>query len=428
MNGLALSGPQRPDGTPAAMWRMADPRLLAPPRTPWVTRPAVFIAGLLATGVAAGAAWRYDPPDTIVTTRIVAEGEDDAAARAALDVAAQPWLLAPGNPAQLENAGRTLVLTAREPDFAAAARRIQSVADAVMNHPAAPPAPPATPSTDLRGQLLADRARLQAAMDAAQAQMVATSTALTEVVRDLAGGRAEAARMTNRDALDKGASMLADLQLERLDMLGKYRADFPGIAELDDRIQSLKAFLADEQRRVDAAVAHPATHVDPALSAEQDRLHGEQGELVDRESLLSVQLSHVERGLAAILPLAATQAAVAAPAPVLVQGATTSALAENARFAIVSGIAGLGLALAALAALLVPKRRKAPELPPYSILLQPTQAALQHWAATAPPVFQLPLPTGEGRGGAGQGSAGFSSLRNASAGEGRAARGRRVKP
>ena len=381
------------------MWRVVDPKLLAPGRASWAFRLVVFFAVLLLAGLASGAVWRYDPPETIVTTRIVADGDDEPAARAALADAAQPWLLAPGRPALLEDAGRILVLTARDPDRAAAARRAQSMADAVLNHPvdqAAPPLPPA--STDLRGALLADRGRLQAAMDAAQAQRVATSVALTEVVRDLAEGRAEAGRMTNRDALDKGASMLADLQLQRLDMLGKYRADFPGIGELDDRIQALKAFLADEQRRVDAAVAHPAGHADPALAAEQDRLNGEQGQLQDREALLSVQLGNVQRSLAAILPAAVPSAAIAASSPMLVQGATISALAENARFVIVAGITALGFALAALAALLLPKRRPSPELPPYSILLQPTQAALQHWAATPPTNLSSPSPYGRGSG------------------------------
>ncbi len=385
-----------------AVWRVVDAAPFQPRRSRrggWLAS-GVFCLGLLATGGAAVAVWNVTGPDTIVRTRVLADGAAAISGRAALSEVALRLAGAAGRSATLQDGGETLVISERDRDPAEARRRSASLVDAILNAPvAAVPAPPQPASPD--AALRTERARLAAASDSLQARANAVSASLTDLARDIASaGRPEAERKPSRDTLDKGNAALADLQLQRLQLASKYQDTYPAVVALDGQIRTLRVFLMDEAHRVEARppAAEPTTAV---LTAERERLTNELAELGNRRGLVEASLAKLDRRLAS-LPAAASapDQKVAAFPPVLITTATTSVTAADERPFTIQVIAAVGLALSLFAAACARLGRR--DRHPHSLLLeQVTGARLEgsdrHLALQAEQPAWSPTRFGPGR-------------------------------
>ncbi len=374
-----------------AVWRV-----VAPARPRRYLPAGVFGLGLLVTGCGVAAAWDAMQPDTVVHTRIVADGASDAAGRAALSELALRLAGAADRPAALQEGGEALVVTARDRDPAAARERSGSLVDAILNaSPAWVPTPagqaPAPPA-DRPG---AGRARLAAAIDAIDARSAAVSAALTALVHDAASAsRSTAERKPGRETLDKGNAALADLELQRLQLVTKYQDTYPAVVALDGQIRSLRVFLMDEAHRIEPR----ATAADPAealLSNERERLLAEASQLSERRRVAVADLATADRRLAVLPPVVAAAAASATVVPpVLVAAATTSfTRTDDARLTIVPAIAAAGLVLSAALALCV---RRRPKAPPHAVVLEPLPVGMLAAAGlrTLGAAVHLPLDDG----------------------------------
>lgn len=318
----------------------------------WLRRLAYSAAVLGATAAGCAAIWRAYPPGVTVQARIMPDPADTSDSRVALANAA----LRIGQPAaRLAAGGQELVLSAHEPTMPEAQRQAQSMVDALLNTQPAPASlPPVPPVPDDRGPLRAERASLQAAIDAADQRAAALSQSLTGLARDLsASGRIAADRRPGREVLQKAEAALAEATLQRIQLQSRYQDDFPAIVALDVQIKRLRSFLADEQRRLDTPPG-----ADPVLTAERDRLRAEQTLVDERRKGLVASLAAVDQSLGAPAPVAVVAAAAAPPA-VLLQGAMTAAPDPDLRQAILPPLALGGVFLAGLAALL-PRRRAVP--------------------------------------------------------------------
>ena len=330
-------------------------------------RVLVSCLGLPLTAAAAVGAWFLFWPATLVQVRIVAD-LGGPTGRAALAEAALRMDTGPDRPATLEDAGDALVIAVTHEDAAVARRRARSAADLVLNlrlaataaQPQPAPAPhPPEPRSANRNALLADQSRLQAALEATDRNAAAASASLTGVIRDIAGGlRIAAERKGGRETLDKGTAALAELQLQRIQVLSRYQDDFPAIVALDGQIHRLRGFLVDETRRIEASRT-PGDPSDPVLGAERDRLRGELARLNDRRATLGVELAAATSSLDAIPPETITPepapAPVATPVPILIEAATTIATGPDHRWLAVYATATAGLMLV-VAAWFKPRR------------------------------------------------------------------------
>ncbi len=359
-----------------AMWRIVDPGQYqpAPPhRRDWAWRTGVFSLGIVITTAAAAGVWQYTAPDTIVRTRIVADGAGDNSGRAALSDVALRLAGAADRPVSLQEGGEALVVTSQAHDPDQARQRSTSLVDAILNAPVSLSPAPLAPEQPVgpRATLRAEHARLAAAADAVDARMIAVSTSLAALARDIAASsRAAADHRPGRDTLDKGAAALADLQLKRLQLVTKYQDTYPAVLVMDVQIHDLQKFLSDEAHRVEGHAPAPDP-ADALLAGERDRLQAELAQLDNRRRELATKIGSLDRQLA-LLPATtvASTGPVAAPAPVLIATATTMFPDADARLTTVPAIAALGLVLSSLAALLPRRRRSLSALPP-GLLLEP---------------------------------------------------------
>ncbi len=361
---------------PLALWQ-PPPR---PGGRAWPHRAGVFCLGVLATACLSAWLWQSGRPDTVVRTRIVADGGSGPAARTALAAAAMAFAGRPGDPVLLRDAA--LEVRAHDPDPAVARQLARSLVDAILDAPApaaaavrqAEPVPGAQPA------LRAEQARLLAAAETAERRSAEVSAALTAVARDMAASlRATADRKAAHATPDKGAAALADLQLLRFQLLARYQADYPAVVALEGQIRDLRAFLADEARRADAARAAPPDPADAVLTAERDRLRGELVQLDDRRRGLAADIAGVSRRLGGAAPVPAATMPVALP-PVLVEASTTAGTGPDGRAGLVGGVAAAGLTLSALT-LLLGRRREQADMP---------------WRLGPSRPGFVPLPPGEG--------------------------------
>lgn len=346
-------------------------------------RIRVLCLGLLLTALALAAAWVTLGPATVVQTRIVADSTD-AAGRAALADLALRVGTAPERSVMLVNNGEALVIAVRDGNPASAWRRARSMADTMLDasRSASPIAAPErrTASAGVEGRTarMAERNRLLASVDGIDARAASLSAALTGIARDIAAGaRSTAERKGGRETLDKGTAALADLQLQRIQLLTRYQDDYPAVAAIDGQIRSLRSFLQDEARRVDAASHAPATDSgDLTLLAERDRLRAEATQLNDRRTAIGVQLDTLDRSLAADQPAAGPPpetGAVNPTAPVLLEASTVISRGPDSRWLALPAIAGAGLLVSVLA--WFKPRRQAVALP-VDLLLQRLEAAM----------------------------------------------------
>ena len=393
--------PEPPRDAPVAVWRMALPE--TPPNA-WGWRAGAAAFGIALTAAAAGYVWQLGPPDTVVQARVLAEGGSDATGRAALAEAAFRLQSAIGQPAMLEDGGAALVITVRDREEDAAMQRIRSMVDAVLNTPVSLPALPAAATLipqNPRTALLARRSQAMQAEAAVETHAASVSASLASLSRDMAGAsRVAADRRPGRETLDKGAAMLADLQLTRLQLLTKYQDDYPAVTAVEGQIRTLRAFLADEQRRVDAPPARPAN--DPAdlmLAAERDRLRAEQAELADRQRALVTEVETIDRSLASLPASSAPPAPPVQPdPPMLVQASTVARPGPDGRATTLALIAGAGIVLSALlAALPWHRRRRAPALLLHPRQLAEMSAITHEGMVLLPPHSALPLHVAGGR-------------------------------
>ena len=357
-------------------------------------RVGVLFVGFGATAAVGGWAWDNFQPEARVQLRIVADGPG-AAARALLAESALRLGDRPNRTATLDSGGDALVISATAEDTAAAWMIARSATDIILStvRPAPMPADPA-PSERPRAERppsprtapMAERARLLAAADAVDARIAAVSAGLTAITRDLAAtARISADRKAGRETLDKGAAALADLQLQRLQLLSKYQDDYPAVLVLDGQIRSMKAFLQDESRRVDAATrADPA---EPILSAERDRLRAELAQLTDRKTSLAAELATSMR-VAAVPVADATPAPPPArfvpPAPVLMEAETTATRLADPRWTILPITGAAGLLLTVLA-WFKPRRRAG------LLQVEHLVTRLEHVIAALPPPQRMRL-------------------------------------
>ena len=254
-------------------------------------------------------------------------------------------------------------------------------------------------ATSVTSPTWAERARLQASLDAADARLGALSTALTGIARDLAAGaRVSPERKGGREALDKATVALADLQLQRIQLQSRYQDDFPAVAALDGQIRSVRAFIGEETRRVDAASRAVPDPGDPILTAERDRLRAEQSQWLDRRGALVTELTAVARLIADEAktqprpPAPATTLAPATiPAPLLMEAATTVASGPDYRWWAVPVAAGCGLLVLLIGWIAAPLRSRADRA---ELLLRHLEGLLAQNPALSNPQTETMLESG----------------------------------
>ncbi len=345
-------------------------------------RVLVLFLGLPLTTAATLGAWALSSPATLVQVRIVADLAGPIG-RAALAEAALRIDAGPDRPATLEDTGDALVIGVADADAAVARRRARSTAETVLNLPlASPPGPFATarasqqPRPGGRAALLADRSRLQTAIDAVDARAAAVSASLTGIMRDIAAGlRVSAERKGSHETLDKGAAALAGLQLQRIQLQSRYQDDFPAVVALDGQIHTLRVFLQDETRRVDGVRA-PNDPADPVLGVERDRLRAELVQLGDRRVTLAAELAADNHGLAAAPPeemARPAQAPAELPRPMLIEAATTMSSVPDKSWIATPAVAAAGLLLVVGAWF---KPRRHPRALPSDLLLEQIHALM----------------------------------------------------
>ncbi len=382
-----------PDPGEMALWRIVDPgRYQAAPqrRRSWAWRTGVFSLGLAITSASAVTVWHDTPPDTIVRTRIVADGAEDRAGRGALSDMALRVAFAQGHEVALQQDAGALIITAQAHDAADARQRSTLLVDAILNASGAGSVAAVAgepPAADPHAALRAERDRLATAAEAADARATAISTSLASLARDIASaGRMAADRRPGRDTLDKGQAALADLQLKRLQLVTKYQDTYPAVLVMDVQIHDLQKFLGDEARRVDAHPAAPDPS-DALLAGERDRLRSELSQIDDRRRDLAATLRSLDLKLAALpVVTAIAPAPVAPPAPVLIATATTIFPAPDGRLTTVPAVFAGGLLLSGFAALWPRRRRSLSSALPHGLLLQavPSPRTAEGRARTLP--------------------------------------------
>ncbi len=345
-------------------------------------RATVLCMGLLATAASVEAVWLLDQPDTVLQTRIVADG--GAAGRGALAAMAMRFATDPEHRVLLGDGGGTLLVTVQDRDAAIARERLQSMVDTILNMPAAAATPVAPRPAG--SALVEERLRLQAASDALETRAADLSAALTAVTRDLAASLRNAAdRRAGGSVSGKGAAVLADLQLQRFTLLTKYQSDFPAIVALEGQIRDLKAFLADSAHRADSHLPGPEP-ADAVLLAERDRLRSELASLDTRRGTLGAELASLDNRPADVPPAALANPALAVP--ILVEAATMSGLGPDTRPGAMAAVSLAGLLLSLLS--LRAGRRRAAAMPHLRSLMLDREEAAALPAGSELMIVQLP--------------------------------------
>ena len=347
-------------------------------------RILVLAIGLLTTVAAGTGIWFAFWPLTLAQIRIVADGPGSAG-RAALAEAALRIGNGPGRSAMLETHGDALVITVEDEQPSRAWQRARSIADTLLDLSIAPTGQAAQLSTASsqpaghRAALLADRGRLLVLAETTDSRAATVSASLTTLARDIAAStRPLSDRASGREILDKGATALADLQLQRIQLAGRYQDDYPAVTALDGQIRSLRAFLQDQAHQVDAASRFfPTDPATAALETERDRLRAELSQLNDRRLAIGGDLAAVARTLSTLPPDPPTatrpEPVSVTPAPLLIEAAATMASGPDLRWLYVSAACAVGTLLSLLA-WFVPRRQPRPV--EAELLLQHLQSAL----------------------------------------------------
>ena len=349
-------------------------------------RILVLALGVLTTGAAGVGAWFALWPMTVVQTRIVADGPGFAG-RAALAEAALRVGAGTGRSAMLDDHGDTLVIAVEDEEPSRAWQRARSIADTLLNLsiPSAEQSPRFSAAggqpVGTRAALLADRGKLLSLAETTDSRAATVSASLTTLARDIAANAHPVPdRARGREILDKGATALADLQLQRIQLAGRYQDDYPAVVALDTQIRSLRSFLQDQAHQVDATSRSlspdPAT---AALEAERDRLRAELSQLNDRRATIGADLAAIGRNLAKLAPdppMSTRPEPVSfKPAPLLIEAATTMGSGPDHRLLYVSTIGAVG-ALLSLLAWFTPRRHR--NVPSGSLLQHLQSALLPH--------------------------------------------------
>ena len=375
-------------------------------------RLLVLCIGLPLTAAAAAGTWLAFWPATLVQTRIVTD-LGGPAGRAALAEAALRIVAAQQNAASLENHGETLVIAAEDQNRATAERRAHSAADTLLalslaTWPGTPLSLPlhgagqlARSEPGTRATLLDRQNRLQAMLSATDNRLAGVSASLTGIVRDIASGvRIVADRKAGHETLDKAQASLAELQLQRIQLQGRYQDDYPAVLAVEGQIRNLRSFLQDESHRIESVAKGQADPADPVLGAERDRLRTELAQLNDRRVSLAAELAGVTRALAETGPdqpaprTPSPLPPATSPTPILLEASTTVASLPDHRWIAVPAATGVGL-LMVLLAWIKPPRRHQTVLP--DLLLRRLELALAHEEAVAAlPPGGRPTLTGDG--------------------------------
>lgn len=305
-------------------------------RNPGMRARTVVLAGSIGTALALSQLPR--PPSVVLSTiRAARVGPDDAPAL--LHAAAAPMLRDPAAPDPAPNMdgavqtvdlvqnGAALLLTTRHPDLDIALRANAALAETVLDN---------EPERLLPAILVADpnaehRAALGQSLAIVQSRAATVSAAMNATTREMAASllAAEAARAAariapDRTSLTKARAVLADLQVQRIQLVAKYKDDHPPLVALTAQIAAMKTLDADLTRQARPTAAPPAPN--PAydlLGAEQTRL---QAELADLDPRLAAYMAE----LAALPPPPAAIPALALPR-VLVRSEPTAAAPRNLR-------------------------------------------------------------------------------------------------
>ena len=327
-------------------------------------RILVLCVFLFSTAVAISTAWMLLRPATVVQTRIGAEAPGPSG-RAALAEASLRITTAVDRSVTLDDHGEALVVTVSAADPAAAQSAAHAAADALLNllpvtvsDPAqSSPSPPVAVdrASVEHSSLTADRNRLQAALEAADAQLSTVSASLTGIVRDLAANaHAATERKPGQDTLEKAATALADLQLQRIQLQSHYQDDYPAVVVLNGQIRALRTFMQEEEHRASLAASHAPA--DAGLSSERDRLRAELTRLGDRRIEIATNLNVVMRALAQapqqhVMPLRPDPGSASMPvlSPLLIEGATVMTSGPDSRWLVASALGAVGLLLTLLA-------------------------------------------------------------------------------
>ena len=305
-------------------------------RTPGRKARTVILAGSIGAALALSQLPR--PPSVVASfIRAARVGPDDAPAL--LRAAAAPMLRDPGAPdpapnvdgavqtVDLVQAGAAILLTTRHPDLDIALRANADLAATLLdNEPER--LLPAIPAVDTNAE---HRAALSQSLAVVQARAATVSAAVNATTREMAASvlAAEAARAAariapDRTSLTKTRAVLADLQVQRIQLAAKYRDDHPPLAALTAQIAAMKVLDADLTRQARPTAPSPAPN--PAydlLGAERTRL---QAELADLDPRLAAYMAE----LAALPPAPAAIPALALP-HVLVRSEPTVAAPRNLR-------------------------------------------------------------------------------------------------
>lgn len=395
MSGLTLWQAMRPAGSPKA--RLSGPELWRSLRVHWRAAAVVLAATAALCAVVAS----EDGPDAIASLQITAPdlagpnpaGPDPigpGTARPALAAAAArlrdpdtrlaalyavglsrvfPDLL-PGDPdararalARLDAVEQTadlpdgLLISTRLPDARLAAALDRELAGTVLDLPPRPALAAAPPAPDDRLRALGgEEARLQTALDETDRQAEALSARLTDLARDMVAAlRVADTRPPTADVLDQAQKLLAELQLQRVELSSKYTDAFPAIPAMDAEIEKLQGFVAAEEHRTTRAppAANPGFAM---LSAERLRVSNELQALNVQRTAMRSRLDTLQARTDA---LDRTPAPRPAPAPPrLVAQPVLLGHAADPRPGMIAAVALAGLLLAALAPLLRLRRRR----------------------------------------------------------------------
>lgn len=305
-------------------------------RNPGMGARTVVLAGSIGAALALSQLPR--PPSVVMSTiRAARVGPDEAPAL--LHAAAAPMLRDPAAPdpapnvdgavqtVDLVQAGTALMLTTRHPDLDTALRANAALAATLLdNEPER--RLPAIPAVDPNAE---HRAALGQSLAVVQARAATVSTAVNATTREMAASllSAEAARaaarlVPDRTSLTKTRAVLADLQVQRIQLAAKYKDDHPPLAALTAQIAAMKALDADLTRQARPTAPPPAPN--PAydlLGAERTRLQAELAELDPRQVAYLAEL-------AALPPPPAAMPALALPRA-LVRSEPTAAAPRNLR-------------------------------------------------------------------------------------------------
>ncbi len=221
----------------------------------------------------------------------------------------------------VDDDGRGIVISVRHRDATAALHLDRALVNAVLASQPPPTAPSVAdlPGLETRPALQASRARLASELDATDLRAAALSQSLTNLARDMVAAlKATDNRSVSAEVSDKGAALLAELQLKRVQLASKYQDSYAPLVALDAEIAKLRNVVTGEQRR-SSAVRGAANPVFSALASERQRVSAELDSLNTRRAGIRSQVATLDQQLAAQLSLMQVPHLVAGP-PLIAAG------------------------------------------------------------------------------------------------------------